>query len=697
MRMSSLPGLAAVFLAAAGMAGGVVAEEVGIAGHGLIGYGITMYQPLCAYSCRVALSASPLNCSKVMEIHGMTMADTSPECYANDNVFLTSFAWCIHTRCTDLSIWEIEKYWQSTEASIRNSHRRLDEPGVNVNAYPPAPKWTYQEALSNVNGTPTATVVFALPLKEKSLVSDADYQVQYNTMGMFEKMEVAHERYGLILIALGAAVPIFFSLFRFIPLPKLLISKIHALFIDPPLFGRRHKAPYFNLLIMPTRGQAILIFYMVAVNVVLSGVGYDSAQPNAWWVNNKDQELLTSFSNRMGVLSFANLPLLILYAGRNNFLYWVTDWTQSTFMLLHRWTAYFCTLQACLHSAAWLQIYVSMGQHDIEAKLPYWVWGIIGTLAMSILLPASVIPFRAKLYELFLAVHIVLAVFAVVGSYLHIVYRFQDQWGYEIWMYICFAVWGFDRVARVIRMARNGLMWADITIIDEEYMQLDIDGAVGSGHAYLYFPTLTWRPWESHPFSILASRVKPASAKSMNHSIIPPQSSGNSYSKESSVMEVAAVKEKSRVGLSFLVRSFTGATGLLRSHTRVPVFVEAGYLPHHDLSKYQKLVCIIGGVAITAVAPILQTYPGNAKLYWSSRTEGLVQSVDLNGVDASVSVGNRFRLRAVLEEEVGNADGSLAVVVSGPAPMVDEARCIVSELALRASIPITFIDETYIW
>lgn len=448
---------------------------------------------------------------------------------------------------------------------------------------------------------------------------------------------------------------------------------------------------------MPTRGQAILIFYMVAVNVVLSGVGYDSAQPNAWWVNDKDQELLTSFSNRMGVLSFANLPLLILYAGRNNFLYWVTDWTQSTFMLLHRWTAYFCTLQACLHSAAWLQIYVSMGQHDIEAKLPYWVWGIIGTLAMSILLPASVIPFRAKLYELFLAVHIVLAVFAVVGSYLHIVYRFQNQWGYEIWMYICFAVWGFDRVARVIRMARNGLMWADITIIDEEYMQLDIDGAVGSGHAYLYFPTLTWRPWESHPFSILASRVKPASAKSMNNSIMPPQSSGNSYSKESSVMEVAAVKEKSRVGLSFLVRSFTGATGLLRSHTRVPVFVEAGYLPHHDLSNYQRLVCIIGGVAITAVAPVLQTYPGNAKLYWSSRTEGLVQSVDLNGVDANVSVGNRFRLRAVLEEEVGNADGSLAVVVSGPAPMVDEARCIVSELALRAPIPITFIDETYIW
>ncbi|TIC95428.1 hypothetical protein CH35J_007783 [Colletotrichum higginsianum] len=155
-----------------------------------------MYQPLCAYSCRVALSASPLNCSSRTEVNGMVFANTSSSCFATDDAFLMSLAWCIHIRCVDLSVWEIEKYWQSTEASIRNSHRRLDEPGVNVDSNPPAPKWTYQEALSNVNRTPTATLSFANPLKEKALVSDADYQVQYNTMGMFEKMEVNHETYG---------------------------------------------------------------------------------------------------------------------------------------------------------------------------------------------------------------------------------------------------------------------------------------------------------------------------------------------------------------------------------------------------------------------------------------------------------------------------------------------------------------------
>ncbi|CCF37659.1 ferric reductase transmembrane component 4 [Colletotrichum higginsianum] len=686
----NLPG---IFIGLSGLSG-VTGMEFGVPGYGLIGYSITMYQPLCAYSCRVALSASPLNCSSRTEVNGMVFANTSSSCFATDDAFLMSLAWCIHIRCVDLSVWEIEKYWQSTEASIRNSHRRLDEPGVNVDSNPPAPKWTYQEALSNVNRTPTATLSFANPLKEKALVSDADYQVQYNTMGMFEKMEVNHETYGLILIASGAVVPILISLLRFVPLPALMVSKIHAVFIDPPLLGRRHKVPYFNMLIMPTRGQTILIAYLVIINVVLSGIGYDSAQPNAWWVNDRDQELLTSFSNRMGVLSFANLPLLILYAGRNNFLYWLTDFTQSTFMLLHRWTAYFCTIQACLHSAAWLQIYVSMNQHDIEAQLPYWIWGIIATLAMSFLLPASAIPFREKLYELFLALHITLGILAVVGSYLHIVYRFQHQWGYEVWMYICFGVWGFDRLVRMLRMARNGLLWANINIIDDDYLQIDIIDAVGNGHAYLYFPTLSWRPWESHPFSILRSRVNFFSTRSS--SIRPCPVTKDSFSKDSSSRETSHANTESRVGLSFLIRSFSGTTKLLRSHSRLPVFVEAGYLPHHNLEKFETLFCIVGGVAITAVAQVLHTYPGNAKLYWSARSHTLVQRVSLDGVDLSISIDARFELRSVLEEEIRKAKGTTAIIVSGPATMVDEGRCLVSKLAFRAPVPITFIDETYI-
>ncbi|KAF4418524.1 ferric reductase transmembrane component 4 [Fusarium austroafricanum] len=702
--MPSLSSLLVAVITAANMFACAAVQEAGIAGHGLIGYGITMYKPLCAYSCRVVLSGGPLECSTIAGSNRTGTNETSPSCYATDDAFLMSMALCIKSvglrryqgqdKIAD-SIFAAMRY-----AYVRNTHRRLDEPGVFVMADPPVPKWTYQETLSRVNTTPAATVVYKHPLNEMSAVSDYDYQLQHNTMGMFENMEATHEKYGIVLIVCGAVVPLAASLLRFVPLPRTLVSKFHAVFIDPPLLGRRHKAPYFNMVIMPTRGQAILIAYVVAINVVLSAVGYESAQPNAWWFNNKPREILVYFGNRVGVLSFANVPLLILYAGRNNFLYWVTDWTQSTFMLLHRWTAYMCTLQAILHSIAWLRIYVDLGKHDSESQLPYWIWGIVATLAMSILLPASVIPFRQKLYEVFFAWHLVLTVLALVGSYLHIVDRFGHQWGYEVWMYISFAVWGFDRVARLVRMAKNGLRWATISTIDEEYSLVEVEGAVGTGHAYLYFPTLTWRVWESHPFSILGARLKPAngrpsSTRSMDAET--PDADSSDSRKTDSLTGTTPGGDQPRVGLTFLVRSFTGATRLLRSHSRLPVFVEADYLPHPDLAKYQTLVCIVGGVAITAVTPVLHSYPGHAKLYWSSRTAELVQTVGLDPRGPKVLVGRRHQLRNVLEKEVGKAKGEMAVLVSGPASMADEVRCIVSELALRSPIPITLIDETYIW
>ncbi|KAF5515241.1 Ferric/cupric reductase transmembrane component B [Colletotrichum siamense] len=675
-----------------------IADEVGEAGHGLIGYGITMYQPLCAYSCRVVLSGSALNCSTMGIEGGLPMPRTSPECFATDDAFLTSMALCLQSRCTDLPAWKIEKYWHKTEASIRNSHRRLDEPGVHVVAKPPVPKWTYQQALAQVQGNVTSTLAYGEPLNRTALVPDFQYQLQYDTMEMFERMETHHEKYGLVLIALGAIVPIASSWLRFLPLPKLFKAKVSAAIIDPPLFGSRHQAPYFNMFIMPTRGQAMLIAYIVVLNFVLSGVDIQSAQPNAWWWDNQLQEVLTSVANRTGVLSFANVPLLILYAGRNNFLYWLTDWTQSTFMVMHRWTAYLCTLQAIMHSIIWLRIYVVLGWHDSESKLAYWVWGIIATLAMSLLLPASAIPFRAKMYEMFFFWHIVLAVFSVVGCYLHIIYRFNHQWGYEIWMYIAIAVWGFDRVARLARMTRNGWRQAVVTVIDDEYVQVDIEGAKGYGHAYLYFPTLTWRIWESHPFSIMGTRVRSAD---------PPRSSSGSSTEKSlgstsklsstTAADVVIIHEPPHVGLSFLIRTFDGTTGMLRHKTRLPVLVEADYLPYPDLTKYQTLICIVGGVAITAVAPALRVYPGHAKVYWSCRSPGLVEIVDLDRIDTDILVGERFKLRNVLEEEIAKAKGDTAVVVGGPAAMTDEVRCVVSELAGKAPSPVTLIDETYYW
>ena len=268
---------------------------------------------------------------------------------------------------------------------------------------------------------------------------------------------------------------------------------------------------------MPTRGQAFFILYLIAINVVLSAAGFQSREPNTWYPSSSggDGEIVTYLTNRLGVLSFANIPLVFLYAGRNNVLLWLTNWSHGTFLLLHRWVAWIATLQAALHSAIYLEIYVHTGKHAAESQLPYWVWGVVATLCMAILLPSSILPIRESLYELFLAWHVLLSIFVLAGCYWHILARFETQWGYENWIYTAIAIWGFERTMRLARLVRNGIKTARVAVIDDDYVRVDIEHVSGSGHAYLYFPTLAWRVWENHPFSVASAVLPPSDQPGM--------------------------------------------------------------------------------------------------------------------------------------------------------------------------------------
>jgi hypothetical protein len=390
-----------------------------------------------------------------------------------------------------------------------------------------------------------------------------------------------------------------------------------------------------------------------------------------------------SIANRTGVLSPTNMALVILFAGRNNILLWLTNWSHSTFLLLHRWIAFICVIQACLHSAMYLQSYLAMGEHASESKVPYWVWGVVSTLALCILLPASILQLRKKMYELFLALHIVLAFFAGLGYYYHISLRFGWQWGYEKWAYVAFAFWAFDRLLRVLRIARNGLQTARVTVIDEDYIRLDVPAVVASGQAYLYFPTITWRFWENHPFSIAGnlavepSKASASSAREKGGSQISQEASSSAESKTESSSTNSRFQHGS--GLSFVIRTHTGVTKELRMRKTVPVLVESSYgesmlfSQEHVLDSHPNLVCIVGGVGITAVAPILAKHLGPKKLYWGVRTPGLVEALQdiwdddaYAGVGRHVTIGERMDLQDILGREICGDNGvGTTIVVSG--------------------------------
>lgn len=429
-------------------------------------------------------------------------------------------------------------------------------------------------------------------------------------------------------------------------------------------------------------------------------------QPNSW--NESTSAAITTYvSNRTGVLSFVNMVLVFLYAGRNNFLLWVTDWSHATFLLVHRYVAIIATLQAIIHSVLWLVIKVQEGKHDSESKLPYWIWGAVATIAMTVLLHTSVHPIRQRCYELFLANHVILSIFVLVGSYQHIVLRFQHQWGYETWMWVVMAVWGFDRLTRILRLVRHGVRMAEIEVLDDDYVRLSVPGVSGSGHAYLYLPTLTWRFWENHPFSVATTLL---SAPGHETGTLQMPRSGDTekisayhvntprLSESDSASELNGT-ESYRTGLTFFIRTRSGLTSYLRTRTTLPVLIEGNYGSHIDVSRYPTLIAVVGGVGITAVLPSIRAHTGRTKLYWGVRSAALLKdmSPSLEGIEKETFVGERMNIFSILENELRGEKEEVCVLTSGPHAMSDEVQTVVTRMAQRENVRVKLIVESFSW
>jgi hypothetical protein len=540
------------------------------------------------------------------------------------------------------------------------------------------------------------------------------------------------------------AIPIGFSLLRFLPIPKDIRSKFYAYIIDPPAWGKRHSVPTLGLGIVPTRGQALFILYIIAINVVATFDGYPRYTPNAYFPVRRD-ELMRHIGNRAGIIAFANIPIIILYAGRNSLLLRLTNWSYSTFILLHRWVAMVCVVQVILHSLMWLQIMVEAHSHAEVVTYPYWQWGIVATVVFSMLLPFSILPFRRALYEVFFIMHICLAVVALVGSWYHIWYLFEDTSGFELWLIIAIAIWGYERLLRVLRVSRHGIKKAYVTRVDEKYLRIDIPEVDAHGHCFVYFPTLSWRIWENHPFSIVdcsRGQLEGGVLFSSSSSHTEEERNNNSPTVASLSKELGEVavntpnsltsNDAVKPGITLFISPERGITSRLpkKADTGIalPILIECSY-GHEDPTRfmpttdYPNTLAIAGGVGVTAVLPALQSSlsmfarpVGTSKLYWGTKNRGLVDEVkgmvvrrddyqneEVDGCpsnwghfEAHVTIGSRMDLKQVLTRELETAVGGTTVVVCGPQQMCDDARYVCAGLARHGAV-VRYVEESFSW
>lgn len=130
--------------------------------------------------------------------------------------------------------------------------------------------------------------------------------------------------------------------------------------------------------ILPTRPEAIIILLYSVMNLALCFPGYHTFIGNLSIPLPKVQ-LARYVANRTGVLALANLPVIWLFAARNNPFLWLTGWSHATFTQMHRWAARIATLEALTHAVCYSIAYHWQEKYYSSwSKQYFWCGAVVG-------------------------------------------------------------------------------------------------------------------------------------------------------------------------------------------------------------------------------------------------------------------------------------------------------------------------------
>ena len=383
---------------------------------------------------------------------------------------------------------------------------------------------------------------------------------------------------------------------------------------------------------------------------------------------------------RTGNFAYIIAPLIFLFGGRNNILLWLANWSHSTYLVLHRWVARIFSIQVILHSIVAVVLYNDEGTYDDEVSKPYWIWGIVAPICVVILSFGSGLYVRSFAYELFLLTHILFSIVLIIGCWYHYYDLYKFLGGVEDWIYAMSAVWFFDRLVRVVRIAMTGARRARVTELGEKYVRIDIPGirwgSEPGKHVYVYLPTLhPLRPWEDHPFSVLPTALLQHFPQRSVSDTQSQSSTDRPYNMEKQPDEekqdgpkpqVKALQNSRRtMGLTLYSKKSTGTTKFLRATDKLLTFVEGPY-PNNStraVLRCDRLLLIGGGIGITGLLPFASNH-WNVKLAWSLKESAKCLAEDMDGVlsgvaDKEMRIGSRLDVKQLLwtEVEAGVGEG----------------------------------------
>ncbi|EDU48033.1 membrane protein [Pyrenophora tritici-repentis] len=342
---------------------------------------------------------------------------------------------------------------------------------------------------------------------------------------------------------------------------------------------------------------AIIIIYFI------SNIAYCLAVPAQ-----PTPQMVAAFRGRSGALATLNLILTVLFALRNNPFIYLLQVSYDTFNLFHRWMARLVVLESTAHISAFLYNTYHTTHDGAEGwKNIGWLLsqsssfqcGLVGFLALILLMVHSIRLLRHPFYETFLTLHRIGIATAISGVYFHLAKHALPQLP---WIYLVIALLVLEPSARVLLILRHNLSWEGRawTRVSLEALPGDATrvtfalprswNAKPGSHVHIYLPRLSLLG--SHPFSVAWSQSS-GYAKIMSEEL------------PSTIDDLRVEDGPSTV--TCIVRSRQGMTQSLyklalqteKDQVHLWGAIEGPYGGHHSFDSYGTVVLFAGGVGIT--------------------------------------------------------------------------------------------------
>ncbi|KAG8805431.1 hypothetical protein FRC17_005522, partial [Serendipita sp. 399] len=191
-------------------------------------------------------------------------------------------------------------------------------------------------------------------------------------------------------------------------------------------------------------------------------------------------------------LSLAQLPVIFLFATKNNILATLMGRGYERLNFVHRWAGRGIFLSTTIHGGLWIKSHLKMG---VDFKASKEMTGLAAYAVLGVMVLSSLRPVRRYMYQLFFVSHVL----GFVSFFVLVCYHTPMA---SPWIFPALAFYGLDMFLRLLRFRFKP---ASLIALDNTFTQITVErcdfGWIAGQHIRLRM-LFGARVFESHPLSI---------------------------------------------------------------------------------------------------------------------------------------------------------------------------------------------------